>query len=200
MKLELLLLGVLIEGKQSGYGLKKYLDSHGRFLRSNTTMSHVYMSLARMEKNGWIRHRTEPRSGAQDAKIFEPTDEGITVFLDWLESPYQPPSRFNDPDFMARLSFGGLMTDEQLLGLIDTELETRRAQISRDLARDRTRARDLRPEYEARRADIIEEWRHWTGSEDLVRHIESLQQLREQLVAEMAVNSFEGTRAGRHPR
>src|SRR3954454_6203257 len=114
MKLEFILLGVLAQHPSTGYDLKRYLDTHGRFLRSNTQMSQVYRSLSQMEDRGWVSRTVEPRPGAQDAKRYEVTEEGATVFLDWLTSPYLPPSRFDDPDLTVRLAFAGFMTVEQV--------------------------------------------------------------------------------------
>ena len=88
MKLENILLGVLLQHPSTGYDLKKFLDTTGRFLRSNTQMSQVYRSLTRMEELGWVAHTVENRPGAQDAKTYRVTEEGATVFLDWLKGPY----------------------------------------------------------------------------------------------------------------
>jgi DNA-binding PadR family transcriptional regulator len=137
MKLENILLGVLLQHPSTGYDLKKFLDTSGRFLRSNTQMSQVYRSLTRMEELGWVVHTVETRPG-QDAKTYRVTEEGATVFLDWLKGPYQPPSRFEDPDFMARLSFAGFMEIDEVIALLDTELDARHAQIARYRFRDRT--------------------------------------------------------------
>jgi len=41
MKLEILLLGALLNRPSTGYELKKFFDTHGRFARSNTTMSPI---------------------------------------------------------------------------------------------------------------------------------------------------------------
>jgi PadR family transcriptional regulator AphA len=98
---------VLLQQPSTGYDLKKYLDTFGRFLRSNTQRSQVYRSLAKMEESGWVTHTVESRPGAQDAKIYRVTDEGATISLDWLKGPYHPPTRFQDPEFSVRLSFAG---------------------------------------------------------------------------------------------
>ena len=138
MKLEHLLLGVLLEAPSNGYGLKRYFDTHGRFLRSKTQMSQVYRSLAQMEENGWVRHEIDPRPGAQDSKEYRVTEEGTVVFLDWLTGAYTPPGRFEDPEFGARLSFAGFMSTEDVLRLVETELHSRLEQRARFRFRDRS--------------------------------------------------------------
>lgn len=178
MKLESIVLGVLTRHPSTGYDLKKYLDTHGRFLRSNTTMSQVYRVLGTMEKRGWVTHTVESRPGATDAKTYRVTEDGVTVFLDWLTGPYHPPSRFRDPDFEARMAFAGFMTREQLVRLIDTELETRRAEVARYRNRDRREATDTSTPFDIALADTVGEWAHRTGAAAMDTHIRSLEALR----------------------
>ncbi|MFD9615362.1 PadR family transcriptional regulator, partial [Streptomyces sp. NPDC059083] len=117
MKLELLLLGVLGMVPATGYDLKKFFDTHGRFMRSNTQMSQVYRALSRLADEGLVTYEVQERPGPQDAKTYHLTAEGMTVFLDWLTGPYNPPTKFTDPEFLARMSFSGFMTREQLTGV-----------------------------------------------------------------------------------
>ena len=142
MKLEDLLLGVLLHRPSTGYDLKKFMDTAGRFLRANTQMSQVYRSLTRMQDLGWVSCSVSSRAGAQDAKTYRVTPEGTAVFLDWLTGPYQPAPRLDDPELTARLSFAGLMTTAQVVALLDVEIATRRAAAA---VRDRDPVRALEP-------------------------------------------------------
>lgn len=182
MKLEHLLLGVLAMHPRTGYGLKKYMDTHGRFLRSNTQMSQVYRSLATMERNGWALHELEPRPGATDAKRYFLTEEGATVFLDWLTGPYSPPSRHVDPELTARLAFSGFMTRDAVIRLLDIELDARTAEIAR--YRDRDRSHELTPvlPYDDQLADLVSEWSHRTGAAAMDAHVERVTALRRELL------------------
>lgn len=182
MKLEHLLLGVLAMHPRTGYDLKKYMDTHGRFLRSNTQMSQVYRSLATMERNGWALHELEPRPGATDAKRYVLTEEGATVFLDWLTGPYSPPSRHVDPELQARLAFAGFMTRDAVIRLIDIELDARTAEIAR--YRDRDRSHELTPvlPYDDQLADLVSEWSHRTGAAAMDAHVERVTALRRELL------------------
>ena len=182
MKLETILLGVLLEHPRTGYDLKKYLDTHGRFLRSNTQMSQVYRSLGRMEQDGWVTHTVEPRPGAQDAKTYRVTEDGATVFLDWLTGPYTPPSRFQDPDLGARLAFAGFLTVEQLLRLVDVELDTRYSEITRYRFRDRHEDVDHDLDFDHALADGVAEWGHATGAAAMDAHVAALEELRRRLL------------------
>jgi len=182
MKLENILLGVLLHHPSTGYDLKKYLDTSGRFLRSNTQMSQVYRSLTRMEELGWVEHTVETRPGAQDAKTFRVTQEGETVFLDWLKGPYQPPSRFEDPDLLARLSFAGFLTPEEILALLDTELNARYQQIAKYRFRDRRQPPSTSLAFNSSLADAIDDWAHHHGTMAMDAHVAALQSLRQRLL------------------
>jgi DNA-binding PadR family transcriptional regulator len=178
MKLELILLGILAEQPRTGYDIKRYFDTFGRFLRSRTQMSQVYRTLASLEARGEVSHTVEPRPGATDAKIYSVTEEGISVFLDWLASPYVPPSRFQDPDLSVRFEFAGFMTRDQLVDLIDTELTTRRAEIKRYRHRSRAVALSGDWPFDEALASTVAQWAHETGADAMDRHLERLELLR----------------------
>lgn len=182
MKLEHLLLGVLAMHPRTGYDLKKYMDTHGRFLRSNTQMSQVYRSLAAMERNGWALHELEPRPGATDAKRYFLTEEGATVFLDWLTGPYTPPSRHVAPELSARLAFSGFMSRQDVIRLLDVELDARRSEVAK--YRDRDRSLELTPvlPFDDDLADAVGEWAHRTGAAAMDAHIDAVAALRRQVL------------------
>ncbi|GAA4836566.1 PadR family transcriptional regulator [Saccharopolyspora rosea] len=183
MRLEHLLLGVLLQRASTGYDLKKYLDTFGRFLRSNTQMSQVYRSLSTMERDGWVEHEVEPRPGARDAKRYYVAEAGATVFLDWLKGPYQPPTRFQDSELWGRLSFAGFLSTQEVIALLDTEISTRRAEIARFRHRDRSRDRAPELPFDAELADLVGEWEHRTGAAAIDAHVAACERLREQLLA-----------------
>ncbi|WP_136054272.1 PadR family transcriptional regulator [Microbacterium sp. K24] len=182
MKLEHLLLGLLGEMPRTGYEIKKFLDTHGRFLRSNTTMSQVYRSLTSMTERGWVAYSVDERAGAQDAKIYRVTPEGMTVFRDWLEGPYSPPSRFQDPEFAARLGFAGYLTPEQLIALVEVELEARRDQVAKYRFRDRSIAEGTPVEFDRVLAAAVGERLHQHGTQQIDLHIAQLEELRRELL------------------
>ncbi|MFI1912800.1 PadR family transcriptional regulator [Nocardia sp. NPDC020380] len=182
MKLEHLLLGVLGVRPATGYDLKKFFDQHGRFMRSNTQMSQVYRALGRMTEEGWVVFEVEARPGPQDAKTYRPTAEGMTVFLDWLTGPYQPPTKFTDPEFGTRLSFSGFMTEEQILRLVDIELRARRDQVARFRDRDRSFPPSADFPFDLELGAAMAERLHRWGTADIDLHIERLEQLRSDLL------------------
>jgi PadR family transcriptional regulator AphA len=181
MKLEHILLGVLLEHPSTGYDLKKFLDNHGRFMRSNTQMSQVYRSLGLMESQGLVTHTVDRRPGAQDAKTYRVTDEGTAMFLDWLTGPYTPPTRFQDPELTVRLSFAGFMGREELASLLDVEIRTRHDEIAQYRHRDRREDWDPAIAFDEELAESVKERLHQMGSAAMDAHVAALSELRAEL-------------------
>jgi DNA-binding PadR family transcriptional regulator len=182
MKLEHILLGVLLTRPSTGYDLKRYMDTHGRFQRPNTQMSQVYRCLSSMEERGWVWHTVEPRPGAQDAKTYRLTDEGITVFMDWLTSPYTPATVYTrDPGFYGRLAFCGFLPPDQLIELLDREIHARQLQIKRFRDRDRSIPQEPEIPFDAELQTFVEERTHELGSQYMDQHVAWCIALREEL-------------------
>jgi PadR family transcriptional regulator AphA len=182
MKLEHILLGVLLTRPSTGYDLKRYMDTHGRFQRPNTTMSQVYRVLSAMEERGWVWHTVEPRPGAQDAKTYRVTDEGVTVFLDWLTTPYAPTTVLSrDPGFFGRLAFSGFLQVEQVIELLDREISARQLQIKRFRDRDRTLPQEPEIPFDADLHELIAEAAHQRGAQSMDDHVAWCIELRDEL-------------------
>jgi len=163
MSLEYLLLGSLALKPQTGYDLKKFLDTFGRFWRSNTQLSQIYRTMGRMVKDGWVEFQVTHRDGLPDFKTYRLTEDGAAVFVDWLSSPYVPPSRFTDPEFSLRFHYSGFLGKEATLKLLRTELEARIDQVATYRGRDRKLKGLELPvggEVEAvqRRFDLAHQW------------------------------------------
>jgi len=137
MKFEHVILGLLSWRPFSGYELAKYLEVEGRFLKNKVHLSQIYRLLARMVDSGWVAYEVSANDGRPDSKIYRLTDLGITVLRDWVASPYEPSTRFQDPEFMVRFSFGGPLDRTALLDLVRVELQTRRNQVARFRTRNR---------------------------------------------------------------
>ncbi|GAA2357991.1 hypothetical protein GCM10010404_08790 [Nonomuraea africana] len=138
MKFEYVLLALLSFRPYSGYDLRKWLEVEGQFLRSRAHHSQIYRLLARMVADGWVEFEVDPREGRPDAKVYRLTSEGRRVLLEWVRSPYEPPSRFQDADFMARFGFTVALDRQAAMVLVGTEFDYRRAQVARFRNRPRT--------------------------------------------------------------
>ncbi|MEU6769058.1 PadR family transcriptional regulator [Streptomyces sp. NPDC046853] len=138
MKFEYVLLGLLTRRPYSGYDLRKWLETEGQFLWARAHHSQIYRKLAQMEADGWVRHEIDAREGRPDAKVYRLTPRGHEILLEWVRSPYEPPSRFQEIDFIARFSITGPLDRAAAIRLVETELDYRRAQIAKNRGRDRT--------------------------------------------------------------
>ncbi|MFF2525292.1 helix-turn-helix transcriptional regulator [Streptomyces liangshanensis] len=179
IKFEHILLGLFAQRPWSGYDLKKWLTEGGKFFRSNADQSQIYRLLARMEGNGWITHTVDPREKRPDAKVYSMTERGRAELLEWASSPYVPPARFQDPDFLVRFVFGGIVDPVALRTLLDTELAARRDQVARHRGRDRTpRFVDAIPEVDVDRARLLLELSHIRGMSEIDAWITWLEEMR----------------------
>ncbi|MFC8228346.1 PadR family transcriptional regulator [Streptomyces sp. NPDC057287] len=138
MKFEHVLLALLARRPHSGYDLRKWLEVEGQFLWARAHHSQIYRKLGQMEADGWVRHEVDEREGRPDAKVYRLTPEGRAALMEWIRSPYEPPSRFQEIDFLARFSTAAPLDHEAAVGIVRTELDYRRAQIARNRGRDRT--------------------------------------------------------------
>ncbi|GAA1057705.1 hypothetical protein GCM10017608_01070 [Agromyces luteolus] len=187
MKFENVLLGLLAMKPLHGYELMKWLDTEGQFLRSNTHHSQIYRELGRMVTNGLVEFHVDPREGRPDAKVYRITDVGREALVEWVHSPYQPTSRFQDADFNARFIFTAQLDPAAAIVVIDTELDYRRAQVLRSRTRSLTMADpDPIPEIDLARARRLGLAMHEFGKESVDRWIEWLEEMRASLVDEIA--------------
>lgn len=138
MKFEYVLLGLLARRPYSGYDLRKWLESDGQFVWAKAHHSQIYRKLTQMEADGWVRHEVDTREGRPDAKVYRLTERGRDVLLTCVRSPYEPPIRFQETDFTARLSMAAPLDREVAIALVRTELAHRRDQISKNRDRDRS--------------------------------------------------------------
>ncbi|MFF4556239.1 PadR family transcriptional regulator [Streptomyces sp. NPDC001422] len=200
MKFEHVLLGVLAMQPQSGYDLRRWLEREGRFLRSGVHQSQIYRLLARMTEKGWIDWESDPRDGAPDAKVYRLTPEGRAELLAWARSPYEPPSRFQDPDFLARFLFAGMLDADLPVRLIDVELAHRRAQVAQSRGRDRSLGlNDALPEIDPERTRLLGELLHLEGVRQIDAWIDWLERTRRLLVDHRGTPSGAGTSAETEP-
>ncbi|WP_330286084.1 PadR family transcriptional regulator [Streptomyces sp. NBC_00576] len=176
------LLALLSFRPLSGYDLRKFIETEGQFLRSRLHHSHIYRLLGRMVANGWVTFEIDPREGKPDAKVYRLTEVGREALMAWVRSPYQPPSRFQDPDFLTRFAFAAPLDRQAAINLIRTELDYRYAQIARN--RHRHRALDFidpLPELDRELAVEISEAMHLFGASSMDRWVAWLEEMLRRL-------------------
>ncbi|TYP68078.1 virulence activator alpha [Paenibacillus methanolicus] len=84
--LEYAILGLLMEGKLSGYDIKKTMDSSvGLFYRAS--YGSLYPALKRMAERGWLS--VEELASSKNKKLYAMLPEGEAAFKAWLAEPLQ---------------------------------------------------------------------------------------------------------------
>ena len=186
MKLEHIILGLLSLKPHTGYDIKKYLDTEGRFMREPVHFSQLYRTLKRMEQEGWVDFVEETREGRPDAKVYHITPAGLDLFLRWLRSPSKPSFRPSDSDLPSRLMFGGLLDNATLLRLLRSELEYRQEQIARFRGRDRTiQGLDANDRIDPERQRVLADLGHELGTGRMDQYVSWLQRAIERIEREL---------------
>ncbi|WP_280409223.1 PadR family transcriptional regulator [Nocardia brasiliensis] len=184
MKLEFPLLGLVAARAMSGYDIKRWCEVEGKFVGLDRHGSQIYRELNRMQVEGSVEWRTDPRDGGPDAKIYTVTDAGMQRLLRWVRSAYVPPRRFQDPEFAFRLRVGMMLREPGMLDLVREELAARREQVR--LNRNRpydTETDDDRAEIDAEALDFIAHQIRHQGERQIDEWIAWLEQLQEVMQA-----------------
>jgi DNA-binding PadR family transcriptional regulator len=142
MKFDDVLLALIARRARSGYDLKKWLDVEGIFIRANADSSQIYRTLRRLRQQGLIVHEVVRKSGP-DAKVYRVTDDGMAHLRALAATPFEPPARWSEPDFSARISLLGPIEPSSIVPTYDREIAFREAQIRR--FRNRPRLDDFEP-------------------------------------------------------
>ncbi len=105
---QLILLGILQEGKMHGYRLNEYV-THAMNLYTDIKKSKVYYTLEKLEKDGYVEHETEREGKRPERRVYHITKKGKTLFLQLLRDNLGKFARahFNDDigiAFMDQLS------------------------------------------------------------------------------------------------
>lgn len=167
MKLEHLILGQLIQNPCTGYDIKKYLDTEGRFGMATRPLSQIYNTLKRMVKKKWVKFDVQAREKAPDRKIYTLTPEGHEYFLEYLESPVEYTFRYFESEIPWRIFFSFLIKPEIIHQQLETELELRKDHIRKYRNRDRVIHSMLLKPGELEELNAIYEKLHLYGTEGL---------------------------------
>ncbi len=105
---QLILLGILQEGKTHGYRLNEYVN-HAMGLYTDIKKSKVYYTLEKLEKDGYVEHETAREGKRPERQVYQITKKGKALFLQLLRDNLGKfaHAHFNDDigiAFMDRLS------------------------------------------------------------------------------------------------
>jgi DNA-binding PadR family transcriptional regulator len=96
------LLGLLAGGSRHGYDLKSAFEE---LLGGSWPLNvgQVYTTLARLERDGFVRSRVVPQDLVPDRKVYEITAAGRKELVRWLSEPTNGPVRLKDELFVKVL-------------------------------------------------------------------------------------------------
>ncbi len=80
---QLILLGILLDGKTHGYRLNEYV-THAMDLYADIKKSTVYYTLEKLEKDGYVTHETEREGKRPERRVYQITEKGKSYFLQLL--------------------------------------------------------------------------------------------------------------------
>lgn len=164
MKLEMPLLSLLASRRMSGYEIKKWLGTEGQFAGLDRHSSQIYRELNRLQTEGWIEFDVQSGGFGPDAKVYRVTDTGMARLDRWVHSPYDPPRRFQEPEFVVRLQAAAMLAPTCAVELVGQELDYRVLQVLANRGRDRSISdRDPRPEVNVADLRLITQRLHEHG-------------------------------------
>jgi len=123
------LLGCLMYGNMTGYGLKKYFSFSFAFF-SGLSYGSIYPALKKMEQEGLISMKVEVQDGTPNRKVYSITNMGREAFIKALkkENPVEIPKS----PFLTKLFFFANLSPEERLASAAQHLEAIR-QTQKDL-------------------------------------------------------------------
>ena len=80
---QLLLLGLLLDGKKHGYQLNEYFK-HTLSLCADMKKSTAYYILNKLEKDGYVVQETERQGNRPERRVYELTEMGRSLFYELL--------------------------------------------------------------------------------------------------------------------
>jgi DNA-binding PadR family transcriptional regulator len=110
-----LVLGMLRLGARSGYAIKKATDISTRVFFP-TSLAQVYPELARLESDGHVTRREDPRGG-RSRSAYKLTGKGEEALLAWLRSERFAPTQLRD-ESLLRLFLADALPHEDQIALV----------------------------------------------------------------------------------
>jgi PadR family transcriptional regulator AphA len=120
LSLKYAILGFLSFAPFSGYDLKKAFDrSVQQFWPAN--QSQIYRTLAELTEQGLVEMEIIEREERLDMKIYNISPAGRAELHQWLSTPL--PEQDDREPFLIQIYFGGVLSDEEVLGLLQQRLK-----------------------------------------------------------------------------
>ena len=121
MEKKLLLLGLLQSSEMHGYKIIKLLENSSA-IPIRLTKANGYRLLSVMEKDGWIKHRTEKDGNRPKKRVYSLTETGKKAFLELLRKNLGSLPRPEFPGLVG-LDMLGFLPPNEAAELLSTRLK-----------------------------------------------------------------------------
>ncbi|MDP4092903.1 MAG: PadR family transcriptional regulator [Bacillota bacterium] len=118
------ILGLLNYSPITGYNLKKLFDKSINNVWT-ASLSQIYRELGTLEKEGYVTSHIEEQEDRPDRKVYQISDEGKRVFMEWLT---ESPDTFVSPkrdEFMLRLFFAANLQKSEVKRYLEQFIDNR---------------------------------------------------------------------------
>jgi len=124
--LRYIILGLLGARPMTGYDIKRSFD---RSLATywNAGNSQIYTTLKALAADDLVSSEVIPQEGRPARRVYQLTEAGRQELGAWLSEPV--PARFTKDEFLTKLFFCGLTSDEEALAHLERHLATLHAQL-----------------------------------------------------------------------
>jgi PadR family transcriptional regulator, regulatory protein AphA len=116
--LDYVILAGLIRKPRSGYDLTKWMERETSHFFA-IGHSSIYPALARMEREGLVRHEVVPSEQGPQRKVYSITEAGREALLSWVEEPAAK-RQVRDEHLVKALCYG-FLPKERVLGWLREE-------------------------------------------------------------------------------
>jgi PadR family transcriptional regulator AphA len=125
------LLGLLTQKPMHGYELHRYFTDPSALGQVwYLGLSQMYKLLKELERQHYLEAILEEQENYPDRKVYHITPSGRAAFLQWLEKPVGNP-RLIRVEFLAKLFLAQLLGSEMIERVINIQLKTCQAQLTR---------------------------------------------------------------------
>ncbi len=123
------ILGFLSYGKMSGYDLAKAFSDSVQFFW-NAQNSQIYLSLDKLEKQGFVTHELVLQTDKPNKKLYSITESGRAEFIRWLSDRNENITAEFKSAFLMKVFFSGNLPPEQSVEMLKKFVSDCRAYIS----------------------------------------------------------------------
>lgn len=112
-----IILGLLSQSSKSGYEIKKVIDENFNFYWK-IGYNQIYPYLQDLKDSGLVKVNNKKSDKGPDQNIYVLTDEGLEIFLNWLNTEIKKWPTFKN-EILVKLNFGSIVNKNENIKLIE---------------------------------------------------------------------------------